>query len=86
MNSKDLELERSIALTKWDDLPCLTILPTISDPIFRIDVLPESVDTVNVAVMQEENWIEAYTPIIDKNAPFKVRLTLPAYSFADCHE
>jgi len=52
--------------TKWNGLPCLTRLPTFSDPVLGIEILPKGVETVNVAVMEEENRIIAYRHFIDK--------------------
>jgi len=52
--------------TKWNGHPCLTRLPTFSDPVVGIKILPKGVETVNVAVMEEENRIKAYKHFIDK--------------------
>lgn len=52
--------------TKWNGLPCLTRLPTFSDPVIGIEILPKGVEAVNVAVMKEENWVKAYKNFIDK--------------------
>lgn len=44
--------------TEWNDLACFR-LPTLFDPVFGIEILPEGIETVNVTVMQVENGIKA---------------------------
>ena len=71
--------------TKWND-HALFILPTIFDPVVRIYILPECVETVDIAMMQVENGIESYKYFIDNAYHEVVIIRLPAYSFTDYHE
>ena len=71
--------------TKWNGRPFFS-LPTIFDPVLGIYILPEGVETVDVAMMQVENGIESYKYFIDNTYHEKVMFRLPAYSFVDCRE
>ena len=44
-------------LTEWNNIPCL-ILVTFAHPVRLIYVFPESKDTVDIAVVEIENWVK----------------------------
>ena len=55
--------------TEWNDGAIGTVLPTIVNPVVWIDVLPEGIQTVNIAVMQVENRIKTFKYFVQKYVP-----------------
>lgn len=51
-------MSQSIRLTEVDEVVAAVVPST--EPVVRIDIFPEGVQTVNVAVVEVENGIKAY--------------------------
>ena len=54
--------------TEWDG-SAICMAPTIIDPVCWIEVLPEGIQTVNVAVMQVESRIKGFKYFVEKYVP-----------------